>query len=132
EGVTRNLTRSPGAHDRNPKWSPDGKSVAYVSDADGEDEIYVGPAGGSALAKPIPTGADTYKYELLWSPDSKKILWSDKKLRLQFVDVETKKVTKVEQAKTWEIRDFTWSPDSQWIAYTRPEEDSQNNVCIYS
>lgn len=132
EGVTRNLTRTPGAHDRNPKWSPDGKSVAFVSDAGGEDEIYVGPADGSAPAKAITAAADTYKYELLWSPDSKKILWSDKKLRLQFVDVETKNVTLVDQAKAFEIRQFVWSPDAKWVAFARPEVDSLNKVYLYS
>jgi len=132
EGVTRNLTRSPGAHERNPKWSPDGKSVAFVSDATGEDEIHVGPADGSAPAKPVTSGADTYKYELFWSPDSKKILWGDKKLRLQFVDVETKKVTLVNQAKAFEIRSFAWSPDSKWVAFARPEVETLGKVYLYS
>lgn len=132
DGITRNLTRSPGAHDRNPKWSPDGKSIAFVSDATGEDEIHVGPADGSSPAKPVTTGADTYKYEFLWSPDSKKLLWSDKKLRLQFIDLETKKVTLVDQAKAWEIRDFTWAPDSKWIAFGRQETDTLPKVHLYS
>ena len=132
EGVTRNLTRTPGVHDRNPKWSPDGKRVAFISDATGEDEIHVGPADGSASAKPVTAGADTYKYEIDWSPDSKKILWSDKKLRLQFVDVETKKVTLVNQAKAWEIRDYNWSPDSKWVAFARQEVESLNKVHLYS
>ncbi|AWM36616.1 hypothetical protein GobsT_55640 [Gemmata obscuriglobus] len=132
DGVTRNLTRTPGAHDRNPKWSPDGKSVAFVSDATGEDEIHVGPADGSAPAKPVTSAADTYKYEIQWSPDSKKILWGDKKLRLQFVDVETKKVTLVDQAKAWEVRDFTWSPDSKWVAFGRQEVDTMPKVYLYS
>ncbi|MBN9120517.1 MAG: PD40 domain-containing protein [Planctomycetes bacterium] len=131
-GITHNLTRTPGAHERNPKWSPDGKSVAYVSDATGEDEIHVGPADGSRPAKAITGGADTYKYELLWSPDSKKILWSDKKLRLQFVDVETKKVTLVNRATAWEIRDFAWSPDSKWVAFARQESDTMPKVHLYS
>lgn len=132
DGITRNLTRTPGVHERNAKFSPDGKSVAFVSDSTGEDEIYVGPADGSEPAKPVTSGADTYKYELLWSPDSKKILWSDKKLRLQFVDVASKKVTLVNQAKAFEIRDFTWSPDSSWVAYTRPENDSMNKIYLFS
>lgn len=132
KGVTRNLTHTPGIHDRNAKWSPDGKSVAFVSDATGEDEIHVAPANGSGPAKAITTGADTYKYELVWSPDSKKILWSDKKLRLQFVDVETKKVTLVNQAKAWEIRSFTWSPDSKWVAFARDEVDTLEKVYLYS
>ncbi len=132
EGVTRNLTHSPGAHERNPKWSPDGKSVAFISDVTGEDEIHVGPADGSSPAKAITTHADTYKYELLWSPDSKKLLWSDKKLRLQFVDVESKKVTLVNQAKAWEIRDYVWSPDSRLVAFGRQEVDAMPKVHLYS
>lgn len=132
EGVTRNLTRTPGVHDRNPQWSPDGKSVAFVSDLTGEDEIHVGPADGSAPAKAITTAADTYKYEIAWSPDSKKIAWGDKKLRLQFVDVESKKVTLVDQAKAFEIRAFSWSPDSKWIAFARPEVETLGKVMLYS
>jgi tricorn protease len=132
EGVTLNLTRSPGAHDRNPKWSPDGKSVAFISDATGEDEVHVGPADGSSPAKAITAGADTYKYELAWSPDSKKILWADKKLRLQFVDVESKKVTLVDQAKAWEIRQFAWSPDSKWVAFARDEVNTLDKIYLYS
>ncbi|HEV3384369.1 MAG TPA: S41 family peptidase [Gemmata sp.] len=132
EGVTRNLTHSPGIHERNPMWSPDGKSVAFISDATGEDEIHVGPADGGKPAKPITSGADTYKYEIDWSPDSKKIMWADKKLRLQFIDVETKKVTQVNQAKEWEIRNYNWSPDSKWIAFSRQESDSLDKVHLYS
>jgi tricorn protease len=131
-GPTRNLTNTPGVHERNPDWCPDGKTIAFVSDASGEDEIYVAPQDGSAPATQVTTGADTYKYELLWSPNGKKILWSDKKLRLQFVDVATKKVTLVNQAKAWEIRDFSWSPDSKWVAYSRQEVDSLNKVYLYS
>jgi tricorn protease len=132
DGVTHNLTRTPGVHERNPKWSPDGKSVAFISDATGEGEIHVGPADGSAPAKPVTSDADTYKYEIAWSPDSKKILWADKKLRLQFVDVETKKVTLVNQAKAWEIREYVWAPDSKWIAFARQEVDTLNKVHLYS
>lgn len=131
-GVTRNLTQTPGAHERNPKFSPDGKSVAFVSDATGEDEIHVGPVDGSAPAKAVTSGADTYKYDLLWSPDSKKLLWGDKKLRLQIVDVATKAVTPVDQAKAFEIRDYVWAPDSKWVAYARPEVDSLQKVHLFS
>ena len=92
DGPTRNLTNSPGVHDRNPKWSPDGKWIAYISDASGEDEIYIIAQDGSGEPKQLTTGADTYKYTLYWSPDSKKIMWADKKLRLLYVDVDRVKV----------------------------------------
>ena len=132
DGLTRNLTKSPGAHDRNARWSPDGKFVAFVSDATGEDEIHVGPADGREPAKAITEGADTYKYEIVWSPDSKKILWGDKKQRVQCVDRDSRKVTLVDQAKAFEIRSYVWSPDSKWIAYARPESDNLGKIVLYS
>ncbi len=131
-GLTRNLTNTSGVHERNAKWSPDGKSIAMISDASGEDEIVVIPQDGSDVPKQLTTGGDTYKYDLEWSPDGKKILWSDKKFRLQYVDIESKTVTQVVKAKGWEIRDYVWSPDSQRIAYATQEIDSMNKVWLYS
>ena len=131
-GNTRNLTNSSGIHERNSKWSPDGKWIAYISDATGEEEIYIMPQDGGGPARQLTHNGDTYKYKLLWSPDSKKILWSDKKLRLQYVDLETEKVTLAAQAKAWEFEDFNWSPDSQWITYAQIEEDRLPTVSIYS
>jgi len=131
-GPTRNLTKTPGVHERNSKWSPDGKWIAYISDATGEDEIYIIPQDGSAPATQITTGAETYKYQIYWSPDSKKILWADKKLRLRYVDIQTKKIVDVAQAKAWEMRDYAWSPDSKWIAYAKPEETVMTKIYLYS
>jgi tricorn protease len=131
-GNTRNLTDTSGVHERASRWSPDGKWIAYISDASGEDEIYIVPQDGSAPAKQLTHGADTYKFFLLWSPDNKKLLWSDKKLRLQFVDVASGEVTPVAQASASEIMDFRWSPDSQWIAYAQEEEKKMETIYLYS
>ncbi|HQK88079.1 MAG TPA: PDZ domain-containing protein, partial [Acidobacteriota bacterium] len=132
KGAIRNLTRTPGVHDRAAVWSPDGKWIAYISDASGEDEIYIIPQDGDGPAKRLTTGADTYKYGLDWSPDSTRILWSDKKLRLSYVDVETGKVTLVTQAEAWEITQADWAPDSQWIAYAQQEREGMPRVYLYS
>ncbi|MGF1579031.1 MAG: PDZ domain-containing protein [Gemmataceae bacterium] len=132
KGQTRNLTATPGVHDRDPKWSPDGKHVAYISDATGEDEIYIIPADGSGTTTQITNNGDTYKYALSWAPDSGKILWADKKLRLQYVDVKTKKVTLVDQAEPSEIRQYGWSPDSKWVAYTKPLKNRLSQVYLHS
>jgi len=131
-GNTRNLTNTSGVHERNSKWSPDGKWIAYISDASGEDEIYMMPQDGSAPGTQLTKNGDTYKYQCYWSPDSKKILWADKKLRLQYVDIESKKVTPVAQASAWEFTDYAWSPDSKWIAFAKPEDSSMTNIYLYS
>ena len=130
-GATRNLTQSPGVHERNAVWSPDGKWIAYVSDQSGEDEIWIRPQDGSGEPRALTSGADTYKYDIVWSPDSKRIAWTDKLNRLQFVEVESKQVTLVAQSEAFEIRDFTWSPDSQWLAFTKPEVRRFANIYLY-
>ncbi|MFO0937629.1 MAG: S41 family peptidase [Gemmataceae bacterium] len=132
KGLTKNLTKTPGVHERDAAWSPDGKTIAFISDASGECEIHTMPADGSADAKKLTSGADTYKYELIWSPDSRKIAWTDRLQRIQVVDVETKNVTLVAKAEAFEIRDFAWSPDSKWIAYTQPETGTLSKIHLYS
>ncbi|GHT13024.1 tricorn protease [Bacteroidia bacterium] len=131
-GITRNLTETSGIHERNPQWSPDGKWIAYIADATGEDEIYIRSQDGLQKPIQITTNSDTYKYGFDWSPDSKKILWSDKMQRLRYVDVDSKKITDVEQTLDGEIRSFNWSPDSRWITYTLPRFNTTNVVVIYN
>jgi tricorn protease len=131
-GPTRNLTNTSGVHERNPKWSNSGKTIAFISDRSGEDEIYTIDQDGNGQPRQLTTGGDTYKYALYWSPDGKRILWADKKLRLQYVDVQSKAVKPVIQAKAWEINDYVWSPDSKWIAYAKPEVETMTRVYLYS
>jgi len=131
-GVTRNLTETPGVHERDAKWSPDGKWIAYVSDATGEFEIYIEPQDGMGEAIRLTENADTYKFDIEWSPDSEKIMWSDKKLRLQYVDIDSKKVTLVGQEDIWEYFNFNWSPDSKWIVYTAIDPYFIGRVMLYN
>ncbi len=131
-GPTRNLTATPGIHERNSKWSPNGKWIAYISDATGEDEIYLAAQDGKGKPIQLTKGGETYKYQPYWSPDSKKLLWGDRRQRLRYINVETKKIKDVLQSKVWEIRDYSWSPDSKWIVYTNPEEKVMNKIYLYS
>jgi tricorn protease len=131
-GITRNLTNSSGAHDRNAAWSPDGKSIAYISDASGSDEVWMVAQDGSSAPVQLTTAGGTYKFELAWSPDSKHILFSDRSMSLFLLNVATKQVTLVDKAETWDFREFTWSPDSKWIAYQRPEYLTNGRVMLYS
>jgi tricorn protease len=130
-GFTRNLTQTNGFHERNAVWSPDGKWIAYISDASGEDEIYVKGQKGEGDAQRLTSNGDNYKYYLRWSPDSKHILWADRKQNLQYVNVESKQITLIEHSDVFEYSYYDWSPDSKWICYVRPEWQTQNRIFIY-
>src|SRR6266513_3156781 len=131
-GTPRNLTKTSNAHERDGVWSPGGKWIAYNSDVTGENEWYVRAQDGKGDAVQVTGGADTYFYAPKWSPDSKKLLWADRLQRLRYVDVASKTVTQVDQDKYGEIEIFNWSPDSQWIAWGRPEENGMPRVYLYS
>ena len=131
-GITRNMTLSSGAHDRNASWSPDGQWIAFLSDSNGEYEIYIQKQDGSEPAIQLTSGADTYKFNIEWSPDSKKILWNDKKMRLQYVDVKTKEVTLVAQSPRWEYSQFAWSPDSRWVVFVETAENRFGRIFLYN
>jgi tricorn protease len=131
-GPTRNLTNTAGVHERNSKWSPDGKNVAFLSDASGEDEVWMTAADGQGKPVQLTSGGDCYKFYLHWSPDSKKVLWADRKQRVFYVDVATKKTKLVGESKNLEIRDAVWAPDSKWIAYSTQDDNGMSRVQLYS
>jgi len=131
QGITKNLTATSGVHERNVEWSPKGKYISYIADKDGEDEIYIINQDGSEEAIQLTKDSDTYKFNPIWSPDGKYLLWGDKKLRLNIMNVESKNVTQIAQAISWEITDYSWSPDSKWITYTLPQESSVSKVMVY-
>jgi tricorn protease len=132
DGTARNLTRTSNAHERDAVWSPDGKWIAYNSDATGENELYVRPQDGKGEPTQLTNNADTYYYQAIWSPDSKKLMWSDRLQRLRYLDVASKAVTLVGESKEAEIRGYDWSPDSLWVAWVRQEENGGDKVYLYS
>jgi len=130
-GSTRNLTATPGIHELNPAWSPDGKWIAYLSDRSGEYEIYLRPQLGGEEVR-VTSDGTIYRYGPAWSPDSKKLVFWDKALRLWYVDIEQKKPVQVDHDEYSTIEDATWAPDSRWIAYSRTGTNLQNSIYIYS
>jgi len=131
-GITRNYTNSTGAHDRDPHWSPDGKNIAFISDKSGEDEIMLVSSDAKSAPTALTSNGDVYKYALTWSPDSKKILWTDRKFRLRYIDIASKQIVEVVQSKHWEINDAVWAPDSKWISWSETSSTGMDNVRIYN
>jgi len=132
EGSIRNVTRTPGIRERKVAWSPDGRSIAYVSDRTGEDEIYLMPQDGAGKEQQITSGYKGFKFPPVWSFDSKKIAWADKDLNLWWEDVTDKKSVKVDHAEFAEITNYAWSPDNKWLAYDKNLESGYSVVYLYS
>lgn len=128
KGITYNVTNSSNANDKNAEWAPNGDGFAYVSDKDGEFNIYYQNAAGKEKKL---TDIKTFVFDLTWSPDAKKILWSEKNNTLNMLDVATGKNTVVETSDISPIRDYNWSPDSKYITYTRPEKEN-DVIMVYS
>lgn len=131
KGVTRNITRTPGAHERDAEWSYDGKYIAYISDRTGETEIWLEPAEGGEPVQ-LTKDNDTYIRQLAWSPDNKTILYTDRKNRIVVVDVASKTKKVLMQNPEAEFRDVAFSADSQWITYTKPASNDLSVVYIYN
>lgn len=123
KGVTHNLTATSGVNERGAAWSPNGKHIAYISDATGEFEIYLANQDGTGEPAQLTNGNKTYIFNIDWSPDSKKILYHNKKRELCYLDIDTKKVTVVDKSDRSTRFSYNWSPDSKWITYTRPQAD---------
>jgi len=139
-GPTRNLTDDCGSHEKDAVWSPDGKTIAYLSDRSGEYEIYLVDPLGKTEAVRLTEYTDGYRHTLRWSPDSRKIAFADQTLRCYYLDVETRKVTEIDKAEYESvdvsldlkpISDFAWSPDSRYIAYSKMNSDLLYQVYIY-
>ena len=136
KGDTRNLTGTSGSAERDPEWSPDGKFIAYFSDASGEYQLYIRDQDGLQPPRVIDLGPDpSYFYGPRWSPDSKRIAFSDKHLHLWYVDAAGGKPVKIDTGLRGSLGSDTqlsWSPDSQWIAYTRDLENRLHAIFLYN
>ena len=130
-GDPRNLTQTPGARERNPAWSPDGKWVAYLSDESGEYELHVIGSDGKTPARQVTRGGGTFRFAPQWSPDSKKLVFSDKTMTLWWCEVASGKLTRVDQNEWGEIFDYNWAPDSRWIVYSRTNAAGFNRLMLY-
>ncbi len=135
KGDIRNLTHTPGAAERDPVWSPDGKWLAYLSDESGEYELHIRAQNGRGKVKKLKLGdAPSFYYNPTWSPDGKRIAYTDKRLNLWYIDVDSGQSTRVDTAPYDDgpLDPPVWSPDSKWLAYSRQLKNYLYAVFFYS
>lgn len=130
-GLIRDLTRTSDAQERAASWSPDGKWIAYLSDAAGEDDLYVRPEAGGPARRLTQEGT-AFPFAPVWSPDSRRLLWADSDHRLRYVDLASRHVTDVARDDLGDLFQYCWSRDSQWIAFTRPLKNDRSRIDLYS
>lgn len=132
KGPTRNLTNSSNAHDKWGRWSPDGTKIAFVSDMDGEDEVYLINQDGSGKPEQLTHGYKAMLYAPEWAPDGKRIAFSDKDAKLYVLTLEDKKVAQVAQDPRGFLRDYVWSSDGQNLAFTLGDTNDFRSVYVWS
>lgn len=132
EGEIRNETQTPGIRERDASWSPDGKWVAYLSDREGDYEIYLRGAESGAAERRVTKDGRAWRFSPLWSPDSKLLAFSDKDLTLRILDVASGKVTDIDKDAYGDITHYRWSPDSKWLAYTKLNEARFSSIFVHS
>src|SRR6185369_12441126 len=131
-GEARNISRTPGAREIDPVWSPDGRSIAYLSDRTGEYEIWMRKSDGSGEERRVTTDGGVYRYPPLWSPDSRKLAFGDTEHHVRWVDVDSGKVTDADRSNRGDITDYHWSPDSRWLTYTKLGANNLAAIWVYS
>jgi len=135
KGEPRNITKTQGIRERNPAWSPDGKWIAYYSDKTGNYEIYLKKPDGTGPEIQVTKGSKGWQWDIRWSPDSKKLLFSDKTYTLYYVEIDEKKPKiphKIDKGELADIYDYSWSPDSKWVAYQKAGDNLFGSIYLYS
>ncbi|MGD2154104.1 MAG: S41 family peptidase, partial [Gemmatimonadales bacterium] len=130
-GPTRNLTESPGSHERLARWSPDGSTIMFVSDMGGEEELYLIDQAGSGEPERLTENSEGRLYVPRWSPDGSHIAYSDKEGKIYIIDVESKRRTEVADEPQGQNTSYEWSPHGGYLAFNLSNPNGTNSIYIY-
>lgn len=136
KGFVKNLTQSSGAAERYPSWSPDGKWIAYWSDQTGEYQLTLRSTSNPREEKTLTNFSSGYRYQIYWSPDSRKLAFIDQTMTISVYDLDTDQLHEVDHGY-WLFHgglhnfDVHWSPDSRWIVYDKGMDNRLNALFLY-
>jgi tricorn protease len=132
KGPTRNLTNSSNAHEKWAQWSPDGSKILYISDLDGEEELYAMNQDGSGKQEELTHGFHAMLFQPLWAPDGKRIAFSDASNKLYVLALDDKKVVTIAENPRGRVHDYAWSADGGHLAYLLDNPNSFSSLYIWS
>lgn len=130
-GSPRNLTATSGAHERDPAWSPDGRWIAYLSDATGEYELYLTQSDGRGETRQLTKGGSAFRYSPTWSPDSKYLVFNDKTGSIYTCSVADGTIKKVAQDPQGAPQPVSWSHNSQWLTFALSAKEMAGSAAIW-
>jgi tricorn protease len=133
-GPTRNLTHTPKGREIAASWSPNGRYIAYMSDVSGEYEIYLQDRANNNKVKQLTSNGSIWRFDPVWSPDSKKLLFADQNHTLWWLDIKTGKQRKIDTAKFNEdsLTSYIWSPNSEDIVFVKNNENRYASLWHYN
>ena len=132
KGEILNLTQTPGVREIDPVWSPNKRWIAYWSDRTGEYELFIRNHNDSGPERQVTRNGTIWRFPPVWSPDSKKLAYSDHNHELYILDAKTGEEILIDKDQFGDIRIYTWSPDSRWLAYVKTADTRMNVIWLYS
>jgi tricorn protease len=126
KGATRNLTRSSDAHEKFPRWSPDGSRVAYISDKTGEEEVWIQAQDGLSAPQQLTSGGTAQRYAPEWSGDGKRIAFGDKDGKVFILNLADKSLREIVDAPNGQVTDYEWSPKGNYLAFSMNDRPGSN------
>ena len=117
EGAVYNLSRSPESHEREVRWSPDGRNVAWLSDKSGEYQVYVAPSDDMSAAEALTDFDSGYPSDLQWSPDGSRLYFVTDTREVWEIDLAARSCERILESGLEGFYNFTLSPDGSWAAY---------------
>ncbi len=135
KGDSRNVTRSSGAADRRPIWSPDGSEIAWFSDSGNGYKLLIAAQDGLSQPRSLPIGEAKMAWEATWSPDGTRIAFVDDEVHVRVLELATGTITTADTAGTNIERGdmgLTWSPDSKWLAYAKTSPNNFHRIMTWS
>lgn len=131
EGRTQTIASAPNIRFKNPRFNSDSSKIAFFSDETGREQLYIAEAKDNSERIKQTDIPDGWYNAPLWSPDDKKIAFSDEKLSLYYFDLQSKETRLIDRCRRREIWNYSWSPCSRYIAYSKSGENGFSNIYIY-